>query len=563
MALSKQEFAAKTTIYAAKPRKTLNNKAQKYQTGSVPYFSATLTFTLFAAAKLEFESPTFYHDASLIHAIGKHPEFGGLVDGSTETQDGYSYRCIDYTKRLFGKASVSAKNKTSYSIITGLLKNRGIPTGGIKKTTRKHKKIVIKDMKVLDICHQLARLDNLEFFVNQDGIPVLRTPPATSKGYVFYAEKHAMDYSLDYEANEIITGVKVYGKDNKLLYAYNNSALIVKYGNIQDILREDNVTSSAAAKNVGQKHFKEKGKVQFKGSITIPQILNIRDGEKCVFVPPKGSGHKAKTYYTQAVKVDLAEETTTITFLDGKPLPPSEWIYTPPAETTNSSAGGDCTTSTSSSNVICATMKPSCGIGNYSYRNYDVCIINKCPKPPGGCGKEGTLVFRAPSTAPEGEWHCTACGADICLEGKIKETWSNDRVTITSGPTPSNNSIGARSVNSAKNKSCSVDGAPADLVTPSQIRKWVDDNILYSYYVGPKYSVQQVLQLNKGNCVDQSKLVVALCKAASIKAELVYLTVTGSCGGYTGGHANVHVWWQGRKYVIDTTCHALTSPGLP
>jgi hypothetical protein len=78
------------------------------------------------------------------------------------------------------------------------------------------------------------------------------------------------------------------------------------------------------------------------------------------------------------------------------------------------------------STTVSATAKCSCGaLGNYNF--HTATFKNYCPK----CHKSGTLKWNPKATA-EGEWTCSACGADYCAAcGKIKLKGSNIHLTKT------------------------------------------------------------------------------------------------------------------------------------
>ena len=314
-------------VYVGPSPRTITNKYQTYTSTLAPLFECKIKFQLFSAASLEFESPNYYGDASQVQAIGLHKRFGGLLYDRKETMNGYSYKCLDHTQRMFGKSTISEKNFTISNVIKKIVASIGLPTSGIMKTTTNHTEFTVKDSKRYDICQQLANLEGLEFLVNQDGIPILRKFPDATKGYVFYTEAAAEDYSLDYNAENIVTIVRVRGKDDKALYTYSDSNLIVKYGLIDEIVSDGNLTTYAQAKIKAMNTIRDKARVQFTGTITIPSILDIGGGEWCIFVPPKWSKQKAKIYYTQSVELDIANGTTTIQFLDGRPVPPSNFLY--------------------------------------------------------------------------------------------------------------------------------------------------------------------------------------------------------------------------------------------
>jgi len=76
------------------------------------------------------------------------------------------------------------------------------------------------------------------------------------------------------------------------------------------------------------------------------------------------------------------------------------------------------------SKTVIATAKCSCGaLGNYNF--HTGAFVNYCPK----CHKYGVLKWNPKGTA-EGEWTCSACGADYCAAcGKIKIKGSSIHLT--------------------------------------------------------------------------------------------------------------------------------------
>lgn len=70
------------------------------------------------------------------------------------------------------------------------------------------------------------------------------------------------------------------------------------------------------------------------------------------------------------------------------------------------------------------------------------------------------------------------------------------------------------------------------------IFNYVRDNIEYDYYYDSKYGALGTLNLKKGNCVDQSHLLIAMYRTAGFNARYVH----GSCD--FGVHWYGHVWTQ-------------------
>ncbi len=78
---------------------------------------------------------------------------------------------------------------------------------------------------------------------------------------------------------------------------------------------------------------------------------------------------------------------------------------------------------------------------------------------------------------------------------------------------------------------------------------WVRDNIQYKKYRNTRRGAAKTLQTKKGNCVDQSHLLVALSRAAGIPARYV----KGDKCRFTTGYVSGHIWTQilvGKKWVV-------------
>lgn len=174
----------------------------------------------------------------------------------------------------------------------------------------------------------------MEFSVSTDGIGRLKKVPKESKGYVFYPGSYS-DYDLTYDATDIVTIVKVYGENDKGLYSYRNKKMIAKYGYISELLFDNTIKTKAKAKAKAKKLFKEKGKVEFAGTIKTTILPKMKAGMKVAFKSPYGG---ADTYYSQEVTTTVDSDTADmkIQLLDGKPAKPSEWTYSKPTSTSSS-----------------------------------------------------------------------------------------------------------------------------------------------------------------------------------------------------------------------------------
>ncbi len=96
-------------------------------------------------------------------------------------------------------------------------------------------------------------------------------------------------------------------------------------------------------------------------------------------------------------------------------------------------------------------------------------------------------------------------------------------------------------VNSSKIKSLVkslTSGLTSDMDKVKAIFNYVRDNIAYSYYYDTKYGATGTLNAKKGNCVDQSHLLISMYRAAGFKARYVH----GTC--FFGQNWYGHVWTQ-------------------
>ena len=89
---------------------------------------------------------------------------------------------------------------------------------------------------------------------------------------------------------------------------------------------------------------------------------------------------------------------------------------------------------------------------------------------------------------------------------------------------------------------------------------WVRDNIQYKKYRNTRKGAVKTLQTKKGNCVDQSHLLVALSRAAGIPARYV----KGTNCRFTTGYVSGHIWTQilvGKKWVVADPTSSINSFG--
>lgn len=522
-----------TQIYVI-PRSPTGTK--KYVTAeNAPYNNLSIKQVLYSPDTASFESPEYYPEGTRLKIIGDHYPFLGEITNPTETINGYSYEAIDYSRRLFGKQYSYYKNQLPSTIIKKLLSNSGLPTNGIEQSNTKYKLLVWMNQKRLDIINQLAVLDGKEFYINPDGIPILRTKPSSVEGYIFTSD-NVTDYRLSHDTSELITGVKVFGKDDTLLYTYENSSLIPYFGSIDEFINDTEISTKTTAKKRGDALINEKGRVKFIGGLTIPTTLPLlKKGTYVGFQPPSWSKETRRAYYIQSVTTNISDSNKeqVIEFLDKAPNVPDEWIYKAP---NNDYVINSYCVATNTTKSICGKFKPSCTIcykNKTPYKWYYKCWVNKCPF----CG--GTLRYN-PKKVPEAELTCSKCSADFCgVDGYEKRNPPRRRLT------PSSSGTGATCT---KNTNITVSGVN----TPRQIRQWIDAHIKYVLYFDPKYSPAQVKSQGWGNCCDQSLLFVVMCQARGYQARL---HKNQKCNGYS--HWNAEVKINGRWIVADVTCSKL------
>ena len=79
--------------------------------------------------------------------------------------------------------------------------------------------------------------------------------------------------------------------------------------------------------------------------------------------------------------------------------------------------------------------------------------------------------------------------------------------------------------------------------------KWVRDNVQYKKYRNTRRGAVKTLKTKKGNCVDQSHLLIALSRASGIPARYV----KGDKCRFTTGYVSGHIWTEilvGNKWVV-------------
>ena len=131
-----------------------------------------------------FQSPDSIKELITIHFIIEHngksiTPFGGQDVKITEKPGENGYTVDSYERKLNGKITKVFNKKTAGQIIKWVCKEKKVQVGKFAKTSKKHPKLAFENKKAIDICHQVATLeDNMIFTVNVDGRAELKKIPS-------------------------------------------------------------------------------------------------------------------------------------------------------------------------------------------------------------------------------------------------------------------------------------------------------------------------------------------------------------------------------------------------
>jgi transposase-like protein len=494
-----------------------------------------------SANTLSFESDKYYNDETLVHLyVDGKMVFGGQVDKVNESENPFKHNVVDFSKKLNNPITdVFKKGKTSSQIAKAIAKKQLLGTGGIKATKKKHPQLAWEKAKALDIMYQLAELeDKHRFYINTKGKPILEKIPSQEKGYVFTPE-NIIDYGIEYDSSNLITGVKVIGVDSGDLYNFSDKKLQAKYGVITEIINDSKIQDKKTATNKGKSVFKKRSKKVISGNLEIPSVLpDLFGGQYCAF-NMKGSPSKLKTWWVDSVSATISgsgDYRMSAVLLDGKPDPPDSWIYKPPDEKktactkqqvcNKAKAEGSCGTCTKKPAVIKDT----------------VCFEDYCPK----CDKYGVLQWN-PTKEKVPRWGCKKCNAKFCAKcgkqiGKAENVYLKKSGKCEGG----GKVVNVAGVPQSVRDKASTFASAYDAV------KWVKNNVKYRFYYNHQVTVDQQMKGHRANCYDQSALVVAILKTMGHSAQRM---CGRRCGKYA--HCNVDATINGVKYLIDTACGSL------
>ncbi len=313
------------------------------QNERIPFFDLTINNPLQAADTATFttDEPVDFEMNPKVQIVGDdHRSFGGFITKPRETDEGYTYDCMDWTRAMYGKIFKGWHNKTISEIASELLEQCGVNTGGLNPTTKRHKELIFHSEKIFDVCHQLANLEGKEFFVNPDNVAVLRNIPAITKGYVFYPPSYT-DLQFQQDSSNIISAVSAFGEDDRFLAQVKDAGLIATYGFIEDIISDTSLKTADEGRAKATELFNTNNKIVFSGSISTLLLDKMVSGTWIIIIPPQWSQYAAKSYYVQNVRTTINENTEEhqIDLLNGQPAPPSEWIYEAPGRTSGVVSG--------------------------------------------------------------------------------------------------------------------------------------------------------------------------------------------------------------------------------
>jgi hypothetical protein len=529
----------------------INIYVGRASTKSIPFDAASFSYKehVYNPNTVSFKTTVSLNHGTDIRVTGYFETFGGQIVDKKEDYGIYSYTAYHYQKLLNGKVRNSFSKKTGQYIIKKILKDRGLQTGGISKTTKKHDYLVFKDIPAIDVCHQIVNLEknNMEFYVNHNGIGVLKKIPQSYRGVRFQPGLYG-DSSVNSSTANIITGIKVYGKNNSnsLLYSYKNKALTTKFGSIIELIMDDKITTKAKAKFEAKKLWKKRGRSELEATINIPLISDykkLKPGHYCLFYDTHG---KLRQLFIE--EITNTSTNRHLKLMSSKTPQPDSWTYKAP-ESSSTTSNTTCKTSVKT----VTNPKPTQGSCAYCkpFPAKTMTFENYCPR----CGKKGKLKWNyghsgkykynySYHNAPEGMWTCDpnngGCGADYCAK------CGSEKMVPRKG-------ILKRSASN----SCNVSGIPAEIVkkarelgSAKKIFNWVDKNIKYKViYYDDKQTDLQVFRRRNGNCVDQSQLLISMLKCIGVSAKM---NPSSICGEYS--HRNITAKVNGRNILMDTTC---------
>jgi hypothetical protein len=614
-------------IYVGPSPTTPEKQPSDYESGTAPYYTLKITYNLYAANQFTFESPNCYGDMSKVNVVynGK-TLFGGQIVETKETEAGYEYSCLDYTRLLFGKWPFHYTNVLISDVIKDTVEYVGMPTSGIVTSGQNWPKLGASNQKRINTCQQMANLEGYEFHVNVDGIPILQLPPEPTEGYLFATTSGASNYSIDYDDNDIVDAVYVLGDKSVLLYEYVDIGMIIKYGYLEDFISDTNLEADDISDAISQANslFNNDNEARYAGTITIPDIIPITEGQWCIFIPPPWSKETKNAFYTKQVDITVDATTcnTEVQFLNGQPLPPDEWMYVDP---------------------LTGEQEPSAAMPDgyiYTYRPVWICSDNIYGPGPdqshintimaglrnmnitcydGGIGpnthdsllESGKLQSNAMLIEIYGgvdagvinekstSWWKSLLGkkkdalvfmdtAGVLITGLAwlprahddnydppsftgiphpDQILADEGIPYKEGISPNNLEPVISFIQQiswltktpkAPKLPAELDGVDPSLTKYCQIYRWIDDNIVYSYYMGSKQTIQQTLAKGSANCVDQALLAAAWLNAEGYKTQQVKLTVTQADCDFNGPHEHLLVLVNNQWLVWDTVCHRLS-----
>lgn len=513
----------------------------------IPFKDLVYTQKVYDPDFITFKSRYGIAQGKDIRLGGNFPTFGGKITNREESPGAFTYEAVDYSTLLRGKIRAGFNDKTSSYILKKVLKYLGLRTGGVKNTKKKHTALIFEETRALDLCYQIMNLEknNMEFYINSNGIAVFKKEPSQYQGIVL-KPGNFMNSSVSVDSSKIITGVRVYGsKDSKkLLYNYNNKKLSAKYGNIIDLIVNDKITTKSTAKAYAKQLFKKNARSEIVASVIIPALSEYKKLKPGQWMVLKDTNNVVRRYFIEEIK--NTSTTRQLKLMSQKTPQPESWTYKAP----NSNDNTNCKTSSTQIVKPPTKVKGSCSHCSHkpaeqnSFQN--ICPIKGCKgKLKFNYGHSGSKKYNySKKDAPEGQFTCDpnngGCGADYCAK------CGSEKMKKSRGTLKKASSTG----------SCKVDGVASTIVAKAQelgtakkIFNWVNTNIKYKFYEHDKKTDLQTFNSKVGNCYDQAQLLVAMLKCIGVSAKVSNSTI---CGKYR--HRNVIASVNGRTIVMDPTC---------
>lgn len=532
---------------------------------SIPFTDLVINDRDHSANTASFKSVYKLAEMKHVSIQGDIPEFGGQITRRKKAEEGYSYECMDYTRLLHGKIKKTYKKKTGSYIIKKLLKSHGVKTGGITTTKRKHGKLVFKDKKIIDICHQIANLQYND------------TSETSSSGTVASSSKNVVT-----AASAVNGTCNKCGWTPKKKVSFVNECPFCKKKGVLGRLKWSPKGASQqewTCSKCGADFCAKCGKEKINGS-----TVYLTKANETTTTSTKSSS-KSKTPQKK-VRMVFSVSVDGVGRLKKVPQEETGYVFYP-------GSYSDYELDYDASDVISIVrVYGENDKGLYSYKNkkmiakygyiselvFDSSIKTKtrAKKKAKNIFKEkGKIEFSGSFAIPilpkmvSGKF-CAFQEPDGSVKTyyvqevttTVNENTAEQKVSVLDGKPatpsdwlytkPSTTSTSTTGAGSSSGVSAIVANKAKELKTPKACRIWIDANIEYDYYYNYRHLPEKVMKRKAANCMDQARL---FCQMMKVQGYSCSVVCGKSCNGIA--HCNAEVKINGRKIVVDTTCSKL------